>query len=159
MNIMTATIGTMPRRCAYGFSGKSVYHFSIIDSIPAALRMAIGMMIEMATSGLRPDRIIEKITRRLTMVLRDMNILPAEARMPIMTSATVARPNRGAKYTLLYARLKLKNGAKAFVIFAMKPLKLRLLAKMRFWSVDGFKMQLITSGVMARMKMRTQRIN
>ena len=44
---------------------------------------------------------IEKITSRLTTVLRDMNILPTEAKMPITTSATVARPKSGARYTLL----------------------------------------------------------
>ena len=44
-------------------------------------------------------------------------------------------------------------------MLAIKPLKSRLFAKMRLCKVDGFRMQLITSGVTDKIKIRTQRIS
>ena len=54
-------------------------------------------MMEMATSWFNPEIRMAKITRRLTTELREVKSLPIEARMPMTTSATVARPNRGAR--------------------------------------------------------------
>ena len=55
------------------YNNGNAYYFADIPKI------ATGMIIEIAMAGLRPEIIIEKMTRRLTTVLRDMNILPTDA--------------------------------------------------------------------------------
>ena len=117
----------------------------MMDSIPAVVRIAIGITIAIAALWLKPAAKIEKIIKRLTIVLREVNSLPIDASAPMIINATVARPNSGAKKTLSYALIKLKNGAKAVAtLLAYWPM---LSVKISDEMTDGLKTQLSTSGV------------
>ena len=102
MSIMAKviTIGVAPIRCAYGFFGKMLFQRMIIESIAAEHMIATGTMMIAAQVTLRPEIITAKATSIYVTELRDANSLSSELIKPIAISATVARPNRGARCTL-----------------------------------------------------------
>ena len=85
---------------AYGFSGKSPYHFSRIYFNPCAISIASGNMKNTIASGLKPVMTNVKTRSSIAIELREAKKPFVVENNPIKARASVGNPINGAKNTL-----------------------------------------------------------
>lgn len=128
---------------AYGFDGKSPYHFSRIYLRPCAIKIVNGKMKKITALGLKPVIMMVKIIRSVAMELREAKKPLVVEKMPIRAMANVGRLISGDKNTLSRLARHEKTGAMPFVRFLTKSLKLKFFANNNSCITGGLLMILI----------------
>ena len=140
--------GNIAKIRAYGFSGKSPYHFSRIYFRPCATRIENGKMMNTMASGLKPVIMIVKTMRRVAMELREAKKPLVVENRPISPMAKIGRLMSGERNTL--SRLLFQENTNA------NPDE-RLLKKFEIWksrennnsiAIDGLLIILIIRAAM-----------
>lgn len=105
---------------AYGFSGKSPYHFSSRYLIPCAISIENGSIKNTIASGLKPVIIIQKTNRMEAMELRDAKKPLVVDNRPIITSAKFGKLISGERKTFSVVLCHENNGARPIEILPKK---------------------------------------
>lgn len=105
---------------AYGFSGKSPYHFSSKYLIPCAIKIENGKTKNIAAFGLNPVITKQNINKIVAIELRDAKNPLVVEKSPINANANKGKLSSGDKNTLSTVLCQEKTGASPAAILPKK---------------------------------------
>ena len=122
---------------AYGFSGKSPYHFSSKYFIPCAIKIENGKIKKITAAGLKPVIIKQKINKIVAMELREAKKPLVVENSPMSAKANKGKLASGERKTLSTVLCHENTGAKPAAI---------LLKKLPIWKSSAKSSSIIVSG-------------
>ena len=97
MIIINAEMGIMPKMRAYGFSGKSPYHFSRMYFNPCAIKIESGRTKRRDASGLKPEIKIVKTIKYVAIEFLDAKKPLTVEKRPVKARKRIGRPINGVR--------------------------------------------------------------
>ena len=123
---------------AYGFSGKSPYHFSSRYLIPCATKIETGKIRNTTASGLNPVIIIPNIISTEAIELRDAKKPLVVENSPISAKAKIGKLISGDKNTLSILLYQENSGANPDAILPKNSPSLKSFANRSSMIVPGW---------------------